>query len=234
MKGFLLKHEKATRVFHWVNAVIFLMLLCSGLAVFNKNLQFLAIPFGGLRNAALVHKYLGIAYLSVPLAYIIVYFDLFKKFVITISKFDEDDKKWLKVAGGYLKPFIKGEVPLQGKYNAGQKMLGWMVIIFSGTLAATGVIMAFYPSFPPTIVRWAFLIHAFYGIFLGCGIFVHFYLAAVNPSSRSELKTMMGNGLIEEEYAKAHNTKWYKEVGAGTDEADTRWRSLPGYGGGRS
>lgn len=211
MKGYLLKHEKATRIFHWVNLVVFLLLLFSGLAIFSKKLQFLAIIFGGLKNAALVHKYLGLAYIIIPAVYVITNFGLFKKFISVISSFDKDDRQWLKVGGGYLYPLLKGEVPPQGKYNAGQKMLGWMVILYSLILAATGLIMMFYGNFPPAVVRWAYLIHSFSGIFLGCGIIVHFYLAAVNPSSSKELGTMLGNGYIEEGFAKSHNYKWYRE-----------------------
>jgi len=214
MKGFLLKHEKSTRIFHWVNLVVFLLLLCSGLAVFNKNLQFLAMLFGGLKNAAMLHKYLGFSYFIIPLIYIALNFNLFKKFLATISTFDEDDRKWFRVAGGYLAPLVKGDVPSQGKYNAGQKTLGWMVIGFSCVLAASGLVMIFYQSFPPGLVRWMYLVHSLTGVFLGCGIIVHFYLAAVNPSSRGELKTMLGDGYIEEDFARHHNEKWYKEMTA--------------------
>jgi len=59
-----------------------------------------------------------------------------------------------------------------------------------------------------------YLVHSLTGVFLGCGIIVHFYLAAVNPSSRGELKTMLGDGYIEEDFARHHNEKWYKEMTA--------------------
>lgn len=69
MKGYLLKHEKPTRIFHYVNLVVFLLLLISGLAIFHKDLQFLAFIFGGLKNAATAHKYLGWVYFIAPLIY---------------------------------------------------------------------------------------------------------------------------------------------------------------------
>ncbi len=212
MKGYILKHEKPTRIFHWVNLVVFLLLLMSGLAVFSPKMQFLAFLFGGLRNAATIHQYLGYVYILVPLIYIAMYFGLFKKFMQTVTNYDGDDMKWLKVGGGYMEPLLKGYVPPQGKYNAGQKMLGLMVIFFSCLLAASGLMMIFYQSFPPALVRWAYLIHSFSGIFLGCGVIVHAYLAAVNPSSSKELKTMLGAGYIEEDFAKHHNLKWYQQV----------------------
>ncbi len=214
MKSMLLKHHKPTRVFHWINLIVFFLLLCSGLAVFNKNLQFLAVPFGGLKNAALVHRYLGFAYFVIPLAYIALYFNLFRRFLATIGTFDQDDRQWLRVAGGYLAPLVKGGAPPQGKYNAGQKLLGWMVIFVSCVLAGSGLVMIFYASFPPGLVRWLYLVHAAAGVFLGCGVIVHGYLAAIHPSSRNELKTMLGSGYIEEEYARHHNEKWYREMKA--------------------
>ena len=214
MKGYILKHEQPTRIFHWVNLVIFLMLLLSGLAVFSPHLQFLSVLFGGLKNAATIHKYLGFAYFIVPLLYIAMYSNLFSKFWQTITNYDADDMQWLKVGGGYMAPLIKGEAPPQGKYNAGQKMLGLMVIFFSVLLTCTGLVMFFYESMAPALVRWAYLLHAFSGIFLGCGVIVHGYLAAVNPSSSKELKTMLGSGYIEEDFAKHHNIKWYRQMTA--------------------
>lgn len=212
MKGYILKHEKPARIFHWVNLVVFLLLLLSGLSIFSPKLQFLAYLFGGLKNAATVHHYLGYVYIIVPLIYIALYFDMFKRFWRTITTYDADDAQWLKVGGGYMAPLLKGDVPPQGKYNAGQKMLGLMVIFFSCVLACTGLMMIFYTSVPPALVRWAYLTHSFAGIFLGCGVIVHAYLAAVNPSSSKELKTMLGSGYIEEDFAKHHNYKWYKQV----------------------
>lgn len=212
MKGYILKHEKPARIFHWVNLVVFILLLLSGLSIFSPKLQFLAYLFGGLKNAATVHHYLGYVYIIVPLVYIALYFDAFKRFWQVITTYDADDAQWLKVGGGYMAPLLKGHVPHQGKYNAGQKMLGLMVIFFSCLLACTGLMMIFYTSVPPALVRWAYLIHSFAGIFLGCGVIVHAYLAAVNPSSSKELKTMLGSGYIEEDFAKHHNYKWYKQV----------------------
>ena len=66
----------------------------------------------------------------------------------------------------------------------------------------------------PGLVRWAYLLHSFSGIFLVCGVIVHAYLAAVNPSSSKELKTMLGSGYIEEDFAKHHNLKWYQQMTA--------------------
>lgn len=213
-KGYLLKHEKPTRIFHWVNLVVFILLLLSGLAIFSKNLQFLAVIFGGLKNAATVHKYLGWVYFIVPVIYIVMYPNLFKRFLGVIGNITEDDKAWLQIGGGYMAPFIKGDPPPQDKYNAGQKTMGWMVIVLSCILAATGLAMFFFDSVPSAIVRWATLIHSAVGIFLGCGIIAHTYLAAFHPTSSKEFNTMMGDGYINEEFAKHHNEKWYKEMTA--------------------
>jgi formate dehydrogenase subunit gamma len=212
MKGYFLKHEKPTRIFHWINLVVFLLLLITGLAIFNKNVQFLALPFGGLQNAATLHQYLGFVYFIVPLLYITFYFRLFKKFILVIADINEDDKQWQKIVGGYLAPLVTGKVPPQNKYNAGQKTLGWMIMALSCVLVATGLVMIFYVYFPPMLVRLCYLAHAFSGIFLGCGVIVHFYLAALHPKSSKEFGTMMGNGYIEEDFAKHHNYKWYQEM----------------------
>jgi len=212
MKGMLLRHEKSTRIFHWVNLFVFMALLLSGLSIYHQKLQFFAIIFGGLKNAAILHQYFGFAYFIVPLIYIVTGFDMFKKFIVRISSFDADDIQWLKVGGGYMAPLIVRDVPEQGKFNAGQKSLCWMVIGLSCVLSITGLIMIFYTSFPPVLARFSYLIHAASGILLGCGVIVHFYLATFHPKSSLEYKAMMGHGYIEEEFAQHHNAKWYREM----------------------
>ncbi|WP_448590257.1 formate dehydrogenase subunit gamma [Thermodesulfobium sp.] len=207
------KHSKNTRIFHWLHLITFIVMLWTGISLFYPWTNVLGMTFGSLRNAAFIHKYLGWFYVILPIIYVSWNFKLFSKFFKTISTFTPEDKKWLSIFGGYLHPIIKAdEVPPQGKYNAGQKLLGWIIIVFSILLGCTGLIMFYYTSFPGLLVRMAIIVHVFCGTFLGAAIIVHFYLAAINPTSNKELGTMLGSGMIEEDHVKHHNALWYEEL----------------------
>lgn len=211
----LLKHPLSARLFHWVHLVTFIVLLLTGLSILAKYLNWISVPFGGLKSAAVVHQYFGILYLVAPLLYAIFRFKQFAAFMKRISTFDKDNIEWLKCIGGYLSPIIKAPksgVPPQGKFNAGQQILGWMIIVISLVLGATGLIMMYFGNFAPALVRWSNLIHAVCALFIGAGVLVHFYLAAIHPKASKELKTMLGHGYIEADYAKGHNPKWYQEM----------------------
>ncbi len=212
-KKMIEKHKKATRIFHWLHLITFIIMLWTGLSLFYPAMNVMGLTFGSLRNAAFLHKYLGFFYLLLPLSYAVFNFNLFSKFIKLIGTFTPEDKKWMKVFGGYLAPLIKAkEVPPQGKINAGQKLLGWIIIVFSLCLGLTGSMMFFYASFPGYLIQMVIIVHVFCGTFLGSAIIVHFYLGAVNPSSRKELGTMLGNGMIDEEYVMKHNELWYEEL----------------------
>jgi formate dehydrogenase subunit gamma len=210
----LLKHPFSARFFHWVHLITFVVLLITGVGILTPYLNFITVPFGGLKGSAVVHQYFGILYLVAPLLYVIFRFKQFSEFMKRISNFDRDNIEWLKCIGGYLDPIVKAKngVPPQGKFNAGQQILGWIIIIVSLVLGATGLIMMYFESFAPALVRWSNLIHAVCALFIGAGVLVHFYLAALHPKAKKELKTMLGHGYIEADYAKGHNPKWYQEM----------------------
>lgn len=209
--GKVLKHGEQTRMMHWLHAVAFTLLAITGIA-FYFDWLWLAKIFGGPANASLVHRWAGVAFVLGPTIYILLNFERFAKFIDTISSISKDDVKWLTTMGGYI-PFLKGEIPPQDKYNAGQKILGWLIIIGSVLIIITGFPMWFWRhDIPAALLAICYNIHLWDAIIMVLLVGGHFFLAAIHPKSRVEFSSMMLDGLVDAEFTAHHNSKWFETL----------------------
>ncbi|WP_042350654.1 formate dehydrogenase subunit gamma [Bacillus massiliigorillae] len=211
-KTMLMKHAPQTRIMHFIVMIAFVVMLISGIGMYF-HLGWLNALFGGPALASLIHRIMGVVFTVVPLLYILTNWNRFAQFIDTIFTFTKDDAKWFTVMGGYLPFLLKGKVPPQDKYNAGQKILGISIVFGSVIFILTGFPMWFFvESMSAAFINLLYLIHAIDALVLGIFVFGHFFLAAIYPLSRKELGTMMKDGLVDEEYSSHHNGKWYREV----------------------
>lgn len=209
IKGKVLKHDQQTRTMHWVHLLCFLILGLTGIA-FYWDINFISNIFGGPANASLVHRWAGVVFAAGPAIYILLNFERFSKFIDTITSFSKDDFGWLKVMGGYL-PFIKvQEVPPQDKYNAGQKILGGLIIAGCLLIILTGFPMwVARHTLPAVFLAFCYNIHFWTAIIMILLVGGHFFLAAIHPKSRVEFASMMMDGYIDAEISAHHNAKWF-------------------------
>ncbi|MCS7284668.1 MAG: formate dehydrogenase subunit gamma, partial [Hydrogenobacter thermophilus] len=126
-----------------------------------------------------------------------------KDFLLT-----SDDMAWLKS----VKHYIKGEeekLPEVGKYNAGQKVFGWLVFLGCLVFLITGILMWFPGNFPITLTRISIVLHDLAFILVGAGFIVHVYMGTVGvPGSLSGMIT----GKVSALWAMRHHPKWFREV----------------------
>lgn len=206
--GKVLKHGEQTRMMHWLHAIAFTLLTLTGIA-FYFDWLWLANIFGGPANASVVHRWAGVVFFAGPILYILLNFERFAKFIDTISTITKDDLKWLTTMGGYV-PFLKGEVPPQDKYNAGQKILGWLIIIGSTLIILTGFPMWLWRyEMTATLLQICYNIHLWDAVILVLLVGGHFFLAAIHPKSRVEFASMMLDGYVDAGYTSQHNAKWF-------------------------
>ena len=118
-----------------------------------------------------------------------------------------EDLEWMKCAGGYL--WHVDKVPEVGKYNPGQKMFFLAVAIFGAVMVVTGLIMWFPLSFPSSLVRWLFVLHALGFVVIFAFFFVHLYLGTIgSPGSLDAMTT----GWVTRAWLKKQHPKWLKEM----------------------
>ncbi len=197
----VIRHKLPARLSHWLLVLCFFATGLSGIAFFFPTFSWLTEILGTPALARFTHPFTGIimfiAFINLSLIY----------WRHNIP--EKNDWVWLK----NIKEVLKGNehsVSDNGKYNLGQKMLFWTLILAMFTLLATGIIMwrqYFSHNFPVPVIRIAILLHSFSAFMLFTGIMVHIYMAFwVKGSIRG-----MVEGWVTVRWSKKHHPRWYRE-----------------------
>jgi formate dehydrogenase subunit gamma len=115
------------------------------------------------------------------------------------------DVEWLKQGGGML----GGHEPPSYKFNAGEKMIFWIVVIGGGASAATGYVLLF-PFYGTNIatMQLAQVVHSVVGVLYIAAMLVHTYMGTIGMEGAFE---GMANGEVDVNWAKSHHSLWYEE-----------------------
>jgi len=196
------------RYAHWLLAIVWVALAITGLILsLGKSILLPLIGytlFSWLATLSkTLHNFIG------PILIVAVPF-LFTRFIRS-NGIGINDIKWFTHILGY---FTGHEYP-SGKFNAGEKLVFWFVLVlFSTTLIVTGLILVF-PNFNQTraTMQLANVVHmvaAYLAIALAC---VHIYLGTIGMD---DAYRAMRYGYVDESWAKHHHLFWYEQVVAGT------------------
>ena len=196
----LTRYSAQERANHWVVGISFILLALSGLAFFHPAFYPLSQLFGGGVWARILHPFLGVLMM---LSFIRLFFR-FKH----LNTMNDADREWLSRIG----EMARGndhDLPEQGKYNGGQKMMFWVLAICMLLLAVSGVILwRAYFSLPVDLVRFAAVIHAAAAVVMIVMVFIHVYAAIwVKGTIRA-----MWYGTVTRAWAKQHHRAWYRQV----------------------
>lgn len=196
------RYTYSDRLQHWCVAICFLLAALSGLAFFHPSMYPLAYLLGGGTWARILHPFIGVA--------------MFLLFCFLMVKFwrhnrlDGSDRQWLgqwRDVGGNR----EGRLPEVGRYNAGQKLMFWLMTACLITLLVTGLVFwrpYFADLYSIGLVRLATLLHAFAATVLIIGVVVHVYAAIwVKGSVRAMLR-----GDVSEAWARKHHRRWLRQM----------------------
>ncbi|HEX9242897.1 MAG TPA: formate dehydrogenase subunit gamma [Anaeromyxobacter sp.] len=200
------RYTHVERLTHWGVAVAYVALFFSGLALFHPYFYWLSALFGGGPFMRILHPFLGVAFAFLFYAYAL---PLAKDNVVTPS-----DRRWLAGMFRYMNKAGEGE-PVEGKYNAGQKVMYWSMIAVIAVLLVTGVLMwrpYFAPGVPVGLRRAGGVFHAVAAFIMFVGIGVHVYAAYWTKGSMRA----MTRGTVTRAWARFHHPGWYSKV-AGKD-----------------
>jgi formate dehydrogenase subunit gamma len=126
------------------------------------------------------------------------------------NRFEPGDKEWLRGTANVIK-MREDLVPPVGRYNAGQKVLFFVLILCMLGLVLSGFVIwrayfAFY--FPIEIVRFAALLHAFCAFVIIASIIIHIYAGLWVKGSVGA----MVRGTVTYGWARKHHRRWFEEV----------------------
>lgn len=195
------------RTHHWTVAILFILAGLSGLALFHPALFWLSHLFGGGPWTRILHPLLGVA--------------MFLFFLVLVVRFarhnllESRDTQWLKQWRDVVNN-REENLPEVGRYNAGQKLLFWVLIICLLVLLVTGIVMwrqYFSHWFGIDVIRLASLLHAFAAFVLICCIIVHIYAGFWVKGSMGA----MLSGRVSRGWARKHHPGWLKDVTKGRE-----------------
>jgi formate dehydrogenase subunit gamma len=121
-----------------------------------------------------------------------------------------DDVRWFMNIVGY----FKGHEHPSRRFNAGEKLVFWLVlVVLSTVLVVTGLILNF-PNFGQTrsTMQTANVIHMVAAYLAMALALVHIYLGTIGMKGAYQA---MRTGYVDETWAKHHHERWYEEIKAG-------------------
>lgn len=202
-EGRILRYQVAPRIIHALLASSFLLLLTTGIVYLVTPLAAMA----GGTISQLLHRAGAVAYMAVPLVYLLFDRRGAKELLVDSFRYDRDDLEWLKASYRYFVGYA-AEMPPQGRLNAGQKLHHAGVIILSATIVASGAMMWFAKgNLGPTLLGAAATVHGLSMLGLTVLMAGHLYFTFVYRALSS-----MTTGYVSKDAARLEHPKWVDEL----------------------
>ena len=199
------RYSEGERLTHWAVALAYIALFLSGLALFHPFFYWISGLFGSAALMRILHPFIGVA--------LAVLFFAYAARLVRDNFFTPSDRRWLGRMAAYMNG--REEARVEGKYNAGQKLMYWSMVVSIAVLLVTGIFMwrpYFAPAFSLPIRRFMAVFHVLFAFIMFVGIGIHVYAALW---TRGSMRAMT-QGWVSRRWARYHHPGWYEKV-AGTD-----------------
>ena len=221
----VLRFNTLERFAHWLTAGSFVVLGLTGLNLLYGKIVLLPVigpsAFAALTIAGkYAHNFLGFAFTLGIFLLIVLW--------LRDNLPDRHDVRWLALGGGL---FTRGVHPPARKFNAGQKIIFWLVVLSGLSLAFTGFCLLFPFQLAPfegtfrvlNIVglglpneltplqetQLALLWHSILALFAIVVIIAHIYIGTLGMEGAIDAVT---SGEVDENWAHEHHSLWLAEM----------------------
>jgi formate dehydrogenase subunit gamma len=203
----ILRFNVFERFVHWLTAVSFVILAITGLNItFGRALilPWLGAPaFSDWSEwAKFSHNYISFAFtVGVVLMFLIW---------IAGNLPTRADLEWFKGGGG----MFGGKEPPAYKFNGGEKLIFWIVVIGGALVIASGFVLLF-PFYGTSVsgMELAQIVHSVVAVLYISAMFTHIYMGTIGVEGAFE---SMGAGTVDVEWAKERHSLWYEEETQGS------------------
>jgi formate dehydrogenase subunit gamma len=188
------------RFVHWMTATCFLVLAISGLNItFGRELL---LPYVAPETFTMWSQWAKYAhnYLSFPFTLGVVLMFLMW---IAWNFPGRGDWTWIKEGGG----IVGNQHPPARRFNPGQKLIYWVVVLGGGAAAVTGYLLMFPFFYGTTIagMQLAQMLHGIVGLVFIAIMLGHIYIGTIGMQGAFEA---MGRGEVDVNWAQQHHSLW--------------------------
>jgi formate dehydrogenase subunit gamma len=214
----MLRFNAFERFTHWMTATSFVVLAITGLNYFlGKRLL---MPLLGPEAFSAWSQWAKYAhnFLALPFMLGVV---LMAVLWLRDNLPDRYDAAWLRARGG----FFGGPAPNAGRFNAGQKLIFWSVVLFGIALSISGIMMLFpFWALDVNGMQWAQYVHSTVGVVLMAIIIAHIYIGTLGMEGAYE---PMWSGRVDLSWARHHHRAWVDRQQAASGPKQTRGATQP-------
>jgi len=194
------------RFVHWLTATTFVVLGITGLNItFGRAL---ILPWMGPDSfsawsewAKYSHNFLSFAF---TIGVVLMFLMWIARNLPTAA-----DAEWLKLGGGMFDRSNSVHAPAY-KFNAGQKILFWIIALASTAMIISGfmLLFPFYYGLNVSNMQLAEVFHGVVGVLFVALILGHIYLGTIGMEGAFE---SMSEGTVDLNWAKEHHNLWAQE-----------------------
>lgn len=224
------------RWFHKHIIHFMVIFIITGLPIFSSHFSFLAAFFsvstdfmgsadpalatlgltsaerlaGGLQVARVLHRFTALLFLLTAIPFVI-------HMLINIRQWKLwPDESWspvslLKGFSELWKTYILFGHGRFGKFNTGQKLFAWSMIICVIAITGSGFMLMFRDTFSTAAQEQARLVHGISFILIGLLLPVHIYLSLI-PMNRHGIRAIFRDGNIPLSIVREHHPIWYEQL----------------------
>ena len=201
--GRVLRYSFRERLMHWVAGFSYVYLLLTGLAFWAPWLYWLAFVLGGPTISRVLHPWAGVIF---TLAVLWMY-----RVWSAQMRATERDRLWWRALPHYIRN-EDGEVPSEGRFNAGQKALFWGFFGCGIVLFLSGLVL-WEPHWIPWSLRTlrliAVIVHPIAALLTIALFLIHVYMGTA--VERGAFGSVI-RGDVSRQWAARYHRAWYEQI----------------------
>ena len=214
----IVRFNAAERFVHWMTATCFVILALSGLNItFGRALLLPLMSPEGFTAWSEWAKYAH-NYLSFPftLGVILIFF-----MWVAGNIPNRVDIEWFRRRGG----MVGHDRPPAYRFNGGQKLIYWIVVLGGGAIAVSGYLLMF-PFYGTDIqtMQSAEIAHGIIAMLFIAAMLGHIYIGTIGMEGAFEA---MGTGTVDVNWAREHHNLWLEEIRAGSQPHLAQQQPVP-------
>lgn len=198
-RGDLTRFSFYERVIHWLSGFSLVYLLITGMAFSYPKAFWLLNLVGGPATARWFHPWVGVVF--------VVSMILMFRMWAREMRVSREERAWFDALPHYAK-HEKDKVPPVGKYNPGQKVYFWLMIVFGVLHLFTGLPLWFPQTFGLGLVPTMRFIHYFITLPSLLLLLAHIYLSTILYPGTARA---MLYGTVTRAWARLHHPLWARE-----------------------